>query len=43
MQSDGECRDLTRQIVGAIESAGLAGFDYRPGDLGDQIGLPVGC
>ena len=42
VQSDGERGDFPGQVVGAVTGAGPTGSHQRPGDLGDQIGLPVG-
>ena len=42
VQGDGERGHLTRQVIGAIAGAGLTGLDHGPGDLGDQVRLPVG-
>src|ERR1700730_11503483 len=42
VQRDRQGGDFAREVVGAVAGTGLAALDEGPGDLRDQVGLPVG-
>ncbi|CPA00664.1 Uncharacterised protein [Mycobacterium tuberculosis] len=42
VQSYSKRGHLTGQVVGPVAGTGLAGLDERAGNLGNQVGLPVG-